>query len=196
MNFKELKEVNSELFDNNSKLLEKVKIGTPWVETLILYIKNCQIKSPASTILINIASTFEECDKKGVVIYDGHFKASRLPSIEEVKTALELCNKRNRISKLISECMRKDGCKVINFLSKECHEKILNEIDFEISSIPVLYYLLGYTLVDSREYDCIYGVTTNGSVQMMKDNGEVYSVSDSELCGVKNVSPFGLSNLF
>lgn len=196
MEFRELKRVNEEIFDNNSDLLKNVKFGTPWVETIILYLRNSVFKGSSSKLLIDIASNFEEIEREGTVIFDGQFKASRIPSMEEVQIAIELLKKNNKISSKINERMNVEGIKFINGLSEESHREILKEIDFEISSVPVLYYLLGYQFLDNRNQDVIYGVLQNGKLQKITEDNLLYEVSLSELSGIKHSSIFGASNLF
>lgn len=195
MGFSELKKVNEEVFDSNSELVKGIKFGTPWVETLMLYVNSSGYNSSASKLMVDIASNFEEIEDTSKVIFDGKFKANRLPTQEEVSKAIELCKSRNKLSTLIRGEMRDVGVNFLNGLERKSMRKIIEQIDFEISSLPNFFYILGFQYLDNRNMEEVYGICSNGEVNKIGVYGTVYKVSISELNGIK-ADIFNMSDLF
>lgn len=193
MSFSELKKVNEEMFDNNSELLANVAFGTPWVELIMLYIKNTKYRGSASKLLVDIASNYEEISRNNTVIYNDGFKANRLPTLHEVEVAMSLLKSNNDISNMIKSRLKAECVECVNELSRESHKMIIELIDFEVSSVPMIYYLLGYQYLDNRDKDCIYGVNKMDIVKITEEGSRI--ISNAELCGVKTNS-FNLSSLF
>lgn len=198
MKYSEYESINRDILDIDSELCLTAKIGTPWVETLILFLENSGYSESSSKLFIDIASDFEEISDKSKVIYNGHFCACRLPSRDEVKTAYALRSSNNTIRKKIESRLNEDACNFANGLSRESHEEILKMLDFEISSPANFYYLMGYPIVDNRDKTSMFGRTSNNELILMQRVGsdDVVFVESNlgKLYGNDNL--LDLSNMF
>lgn len=193
------KKVNEDIFNKDSELCRHLKFGIPWVETLILYLQNSDYKGSSSKLFIDIASNFVESNFEAKVIFNGQFQAKRLPTKEEVNTAVELMSSNNRITEKIQERMAIDGCDFINGLSMESHVEIFETIDFEVSSPVTLYYLLGYLYLDNRGKDAIYGLSKDNHFRKIIETQEgslIEEITLSELYHNEMSDMLGLSHFF
>lgn len=187
-----------EMFDNSSDLCSNLKFGTPWVEAILVFLRETNYPASASKLFIDIVSDFEEISDKSKVIYNGHFMASRLPLKEEVEIAYSLKSSVNEISSMIYYRMQRDGCDCANALSRESHIEIFKSINFEISSPVNIYYLLGYQFLDNRGKERMYGITKNNDLRLIRKSVDgdaiIVDINESGTFASELISQ--LSNLF
>lgn len=187
----ELEEI---VYDRNSEIYEG-KIGVPWVEALVRYLelKNAKKVDPMN-LLLEIGESFKEEKKPSLenrVVYYRQFEASRLPSVEEVNTAVEIYLGKHPLVNYVNERV-KDRVTVNGFEIYD-HLKVLHMIDFEISGLAGVYDLLGQKLIRNKNENKMYGYSKH---QLYKIGmyGETYpavKVTSGEFNG-----DFGFTNLF
>lgn len=187
----ELEEI---VYDRNSEIYEG-KIGVPWVETLVRYLelKNAKKVDPMN-LLIEIGESFKEEKKPSIenrVVYYRQFEASRLPSVDEVNTAVEIYLGKHPlvdfVNKRVKERVTVNGFEIYD------HLKVLHMIDFEISGLTGVYDLLGQKFIKNKNENKMYGYS-NHQLYKIGMYGEKYpavKVTSGEFNG-----DFAFTNLF
>lgn len=193
-NKKERLELERLVDDSNSEMCAD-KIGVPWVETLVKYLELKNVKKVDSMkLLLEIGKSFKEEKKSSIgnrVVYYRQFEASRLPSIDEANTAVDIYSRKHPIvvfvNKRIKERVTVNGFEIYD------HLKVLNMIDFEISGLKGIYDLIGQKFIKNENESKMYGYS-NHQLYKIGMFGETYpnvKVTSSEFN-----SDFGLTNLF